>query len=70
MTVLPLFFGSHVYFTTVQEVFATAEPSTGFWNLKKKIHNYTAEKKLLHKQRARKSHDLPAKVAAGRNGST
>jgi hypothetical protein len=32
-------------------------------------HNYTAEKKLLHKLRARKSYDLPAKFAAGRNGS-
>jgi hypothetical protein len=26
-------------------------------------HNYTAEKKLLHKRRARKSYDLPAKFA-------
>jgi hypothetical protein len=33
-------------------------------------HNYTAEKKLLHKLRARKSYDLSAKFAAGRNGST
>jgi hypothetical protein len=33
------------------------------------IHNYTAKKKLLRKRRACKSHDLPAKIAAGRNGS-
>jgi hypothetical protein len=32
-------------------------------------HNYTAEQKLLHKRQACKSHDLPAKIAAGRNGS-
>jgi hypothetical protein len=39
--------------------------------LRSNIHNYTAKQKLLHKRRARKSYDLPAKtsvfLAAGNN---
>jgi hypothetical protein len=34
------------------------------------MHNNAAEKKLLRKQQARKSHDLPAKAAAGHFGRT